>query len=335
MRAFAGQLLLNAELASEDREMLRLSRVLISSTRSSTIIAGLSRRQSFKPTSCMLKQQLSTSSLVHGQQDTLPEHVFLGGNSPETYANFLIKRNLKIKELLESPTRFQKISEREERSDIPANLSLQFSLGKNLLECGGICSLTGALDVAIYSHLFWLVKPGTVFELGALFGGSALSIASTLKMQGSKGHVYSIDLDLSLLDPRVKDLKPDNLTFVEGDMYKIEEVLPLSKLESLPHPWVLIEDAHANSLGVLEHFHKFMKEGDYIVYDDTDPVTPLKNGMGWEGHPTYEPCGFEKLHMLKEFMIKYDGYYCVDSYLTDLFGYNATNNWNGYVRRMK
>ena len=278
----------------------------------------------------MLKQQLSTSVPHRQLSDD-----YLEGNLPETYSNFLAKLKLKKKELLESPTRFQKITEREERSDIPGNVSLQFSLGKNLLECGGICSLTGALDVVIYSQLFSLVQPQTVFELGSLFGGSALSIANTLKMQGSKGHVYSVDIDLSLQDPRVKDLKPDNLTFIEGDMYKIEEIFPPSTLESLAHPWVVIEDAHANSLGVLEHFHKFMKEGDYIVYDDTDPTTPLKNGMGWEGHPPYEPCGYDKLHMLKGFMIKYDGIYCVDSYLTDLFGYNATNNWNGYVRRMK
>ena len=137
--------------------MLALSRGLISSTRSLTIAAGLSRQKSFKPVNCMLKQQLSTSSLVHRQQDTLPDYV-LEGNSPEAYANFLVKRNLKKKELLESPTRFQKSSEREERSDVPANLSLQFILGKKLFECNGISLLTGPLDLAIYSQLFWLVK---------------------------------------------------------------------------------------------------------------------------------------------------------------------------------
>ena len=281
----------------------------------------------------MVTQQFSTY-LSRRQHDTLSDDR-LEANSPETYTDFFKKLELKKKELLESPTRFQKISEREERSDIPANLSLQFSLGKNLLEYGGICSLTGALDVVIYSQLFGLIQPQTVFELGSLFGGSALSIANTLKLQSPGGHVYSLDIDLSLLNPQVKELKPDNLTFIEGDMYKIEAVFPPLTLESLPHPWVVIEDAHANSLGVLEHFHKFMKEGDYIVYDDTDPFTPLKNGMGWEGHPPYEPFGHTKLHMLKGFMNRHDGYYCVDSYLTDLFGYNATNNWNGYVRRMK
>ena len=316
--------------------MFRSSRVLIRSARVPSVNAVLSRRQqSFHPVrhQCLLKQQLSTS-VVHKKQDSLSDDS-LAGNLPVTYANFREKLKLKKKELLESPNRFQKINEREERSDIPASLSLQFSLGKNLLEFGGVCSLTGALDVLIYSQLFGLVKPLTVFELGSLFGGSALSIANTVKMESPKGHVYSLDIDMSNLDPRVKDLKPDNLTFIEGDICKIEEVLPPSMLESLAHPWIIVEDAHANPLGVLEYFHKFMKEGDYIVYDDSDPFTPIVNGMGWEGHPPYEPWGYDKLHKLKGFMVKYDGYYCVDSYLTDLFGYNATNNWNGYVRRMK
>ena len=275
--------------------------------------------------------QLSTSSVHQGDTKN-----FLKGNSPETYAKYYVDLNLKRKELLESPSRFQKISEREEHSDIPLLTSRKFSIGKNLVQHFGVICMKGPLDIVIYEQLFGLVQPQTVFELGSLFGGSAISIANTLTIQGAKGHVYSIDLDLSLLDPRVPELKPDNLTFIQGDMYKIEEVLPQGTLERLPHPWVVIEDAHANSFGVLEHFHKFMKEGDYIVFDDTDPETPLMNGMGLDNrYPLYEPWGYNKLHTLKKFMNKYSDFYCVDSYLTDMFGYNATNNWNGYIRRMK
>ena len=295
-------------------------------------------RQSLKPqpwmsVRCVFNKHISVSSLLQ-KDDTLPSNI-LEANLPETYATSYINLNRKIKELLESPTRFQKISEREERSNIPPITSRKLNTGKILVKHCGVSSMKGPIDIVLYEQLLGLVQPQTVFELGSLFGGSALYIANTLKMQGSKGRVFSVDLDLSLIDPRIKDLKPDNLTFIEGDMYKIEEVFPPSTLESLAHPWVLIEDAHANSLGVLEHFHKFMKEGDYIVYDDTDPEAPAKNGMGWDDYPPYEALGYNKLHTLKEFMTKYEDFYHVDSYLTDLFGCNATNNWNGYVRRMK
>ena len=295
-------------------------------------------RQSLKPQPCIsasgiircvLNKQFSASSLYQ-KDDTLPSNI-LEGNLPETYATFYVNLNQKIKELLESPTRFQKISEREEHSNIPPITSRKLSMGKILVKHCGVSSIKGPIDIVLYEQLLGLVQPQSVFELGSLFRGSALYIANTLKMQGSKAYVYSVDIDLSLLDPRVKDLKPDNLTFIEGDMYKTEEVFPPSTLETLAHPWVLIEDAHANSLGVLEHFHKFMKKGDYIVYDDTDPEAPTKYRMGWDD-PPYEAWGYDKLHTLKEFMTKYEDFYRVDSYITDLFGYNATNNWNGYVR---
>ena len=259
----------------------------------------------------------------------------LQGNSPEIYAKFFKFRKEKMKEALESKTRFQKISQREKRSSLHPDTSRRFSIAKIALEYHGIMSLTGPLDLVIYSQLLSRVEPATVFEMGSLAGGSALWMADTLNTSHIRSHVYSLDIDHSLLDPRVHDLKPDNLTFIEGNSFNIEEVLPADFLLAKPHPWVLVEDAHANSIGVLEHFHKFMKEGDYIIYDDTDPETPIDNGMGWEGfHREYIPCGFEKLDDVSGFLEKYDKYYSIDSFYTDMFGYNATNNWNGYIRRM-
>ena len=65
---------------------------------------------------CVLNKQFSVSTL-RPKDDTLTSN-FLEANSPETYATFHINLNRKINELLESPTRFQKITERKEHSDI-------------------------------------------------------------------------------------------------------------------------------------------------------------------------------------------------------------------------
>ena len=135
-------------------------------------------------------------------------------------------------------------------------------------------------------------------------------------------HAYSIDIDHSLLDPKVHRLKPKNLTFLEGDCYKIEVVLPPRFLQSLPHPWVIVEDAHANSFGVLEHFHEFMKEGDYIIYDDTDPVPgPIVHNMHHSDNTTESEVslGIEKHNTITKFMTKYDCFYAVDSFFTDIY----------------
>ena len=49
-------------------------------------------------------------------------------------------------------------------------------------------------------------------------------------------------------------------------------------LQSMPHPWIVIEDAHINLINVLEHFHKYMIPGDYFIIDDTAPTCPVHSG---------------------------------------------------------
>lgn len=74
------------------------------------------------------------------------------------------------------------------------------------------------LSLAIVQKLFWEEKPQTVIELGAWKGGSALWSADMLKILGVKSHVFSMDIDLSLLDPVAKEC-PD-VTFIEGNSMK-------------------------------------------------------------------------------------------------------------------
>jgi len=73
------------------------------------------------------------------------------------------------------------------------------------------------------------------------------------------------DVVVSLLEDRMKEIKPDNVTFLHGDSHKIEKTFHSDFLCGLPHPWVAIEDSHENVYyGILEHFHLFMKSGDYF-----------------------------------------------------------------------
>ena len=62
---------------------------------------------------CVLNKPFSVTTLCQ-KDDTLTSD-FLEANSPETYATFHINLNRKINELLESPTRFQKITERKDQ----------------------------------------------------------------------------------------------------------------------------------------------------------------------------------------------------------------------------
>lgn len=86
--------------------------------------------------------------------------------------------------------------------------------------------------------------------------------------------------------------------------------------------------------GVMEYFHKYMKEGDYFIIEDTNPEWPSTGGQ-CQLDLDYQRWGNEKLNLLKNVLHKYDGYYQVDSYYTEFFGYNGTYNWDGYIKRIK
>jgi len=62
--------------------------------------------------------------------------------------------------------------------------------------------------MVIYTQLFWYVKPATVIEIGAYSGGTAVWMADMLKLMNVECSVYSMDIDLSLIDNRVKKLQP-------------------------------------------------------------------------------------------------------------------------------
>lgn len=239
-----------------------------------------------------------------------------------------------LKTVLEGPKRYMRISEREDRSDVPAEVAKLHAAGKYFTVHRGMDVMKGPEDLAIYTQLFWHVKPSTVIELGACAGGTAVWMSDMLKLAGADSQIYSMDIDLSLLEERVKELKPPNVNFIQGDCHKIGAAFPVESLRKYPHPWLVIEDAHENFETVLKYFHQFMQVGDYFIVEDTNPHVPSKSGMGLI-YPEYVPFGPDKLNRLKEFLSEYEDYYAVDTFFTDFYGYNGTWNWHGYIRRMK
>ena len=179
------------------------------------------------------------------------------------------------------------------------------------------------------------MRPKTVIELGTFTGASAAWLADTATTLGIDCHVYSLDIDQGLIHEDIKRINFNNLTFIQGDSNQIEEVFPPSMLSSLPHPWVVVEDAHHNSINVLKYFNTFMQVGDYIIAEDTEPRIPYNMGV----HIMYSveespPSGPGKLNVLKTFMKHHGQDYLVDSFLTDFYGHNCTQNWHGFLRKM-
>jgi len=155
--------------------------------------------------------------------------------------------------------------------------------------------------------LIWELRPLTIIEIGALDGGSALWLADLLEVMEIDGHVYSYDIDIQRIDvhhPRV--------TFAHIDARDVSS-FPRELFANLPHPWLVIEDAHQNVYKLLRFFDSYMHSGDYFLIEDT---------IDWRKH-----------RKMQRFVSDASGVYEVDTRYTDLFGYNVTWNINGYLRR--
>jgi cephalosporin hydroxylase len=250
------------------------------------------------------------------------------------YASFP-KREEEVRQaLLNNPNRFQAISQREDRSDIPLEACVAHMKGKYFIKHRGCMVLKTADDQTIIKELLVHVKPATVIELGTFTGGTAVWIADMMKMEDVTCSVYSMDINPAIIEDRVKEIKPENVTFLQGDSNKVADTFTADFLKGLPHPWVVIEDSHESVSGTLEYFLGYMEVGDYFVVEDTHPHLPAQLGYGRIFKGEYTSCSNTLLTIVKEFLAKHEKECAVDSYFTDFFGYNGTWNWHGFIRRM-
>lgn len=188
-------------------------------------------------------------------------------DSDMDYYKAFPKRRQEVKQsLLENPSRFQAISQREDRSDLSPDVMKAQSCGRFLMHHRGCILLKGAGDLAIMKELLAYVRPATVIELGVYAGGNTIWLADTTKIEGIDCNVYAMDIDLSFIEDKVKQIKPDNVTFLQGDSNKIAETFSCDFLKKCPHPWIVIDDAHVNICGVMEHFVQHMNSWGLLCH---------------------------------------------------------------------
>ena len=132
------------------------------------------------------------------------------------YHDFQKDRDLVMKRLLEDPNRFQKIAEREDRSDSSAAEFQSNFDGRYFIFHRGIDLLKGCHDIVIYMQLLGHVKPATIIEIGVASGGTTIWMADMLKLMDIECNIYSMDIDLTLLHDRVKKLPPANVKIYTG-----------------------------------------------------------------------------------------------------------------------
>ena len=149
-------------------------------------------------------------------------------------------------------------------------------------------------EQSLYPMLLWELKPRTIVEIGSGTGASAVWLAD-------QARAMDVDLRIISVDRTPPAVERENIVFLEGDCFRIEQALPPQLLAALARPWLVIEDAHANVLNVLRYLRAFLNAGDYLVVEDS----AIK-----EEEVAEFALGAPELR--------------VDTHYTDFYGYNAT-----------
>jgi cephalosporin hydroxylase len=179
-------------------------------------------------------------------------------------------------------------------------------------------------DIAIYLQLLARQAPRTVIEIGTKHGGSSLWFADMMSAQGlANARVVSVDIK-----PLAK-FTDSRIIFLEGDAKKLGAVLTHELLQTCQRPWLIIEDSshhYAETLATLSFFHSHLQSGDYIVIEDG--IVAQLSGEHYRQYQDGPNRG------VADFLSSYGNFYVIDTELCDQFGYNATYNPNGWLRRL-
>ncbi|MES0174035.1 CmcI family methyltransferase [Mesorhizobium sp. M0006] len=175
----------------------------------------------------------------------------------------------------------------------------------------GLILIKTPFDLALYPRLIWEIQPRTIIELGSYQGGSGLWFADNMSVLcDNAGEVHSFDLHTKCVHENAK--KHPLLTFHQidlSDATNFDEKL----LARLPHPWLVVDDAHVQIFSIFTYLNNFMTQGDYYVIED-NPVQVNKEII--DGFQMIEESGF-----------------LIDTYYTDAFGINVTCAPNAWLRK--
>jgi cephalosporin hydroxylase len=174
----------------------------------------------------------------------------------------------------------------------------------------GLINLKSPFDLALYSRLLWELQPRTIIELGSFQGGSGLWFADQMSVLCEEpAEVHSFDLHTGC---RSEAARHPRLHFHGVDLMDLG-TLDTALLERLPHPWLVVDDAHVNVMNVMLYLDRFVRAGDYYVIEDVPMAATMET--------------------VNAAAIAEGAGYLVDTHYTDAFGLNVTCAPNSWLRK--
>jgi tRNA (mo5U34)-methyltransferase len=205
-------------------------------------------------------------------------------------------------------------------SDLQKPLLDQIQSGTMSYTYKGIPCLKSPFDLALYQLLVGEAMPRTILEIGSHLGGSALWFADLMRTNSLPPNVHSVDI-------KAVDAVLDGVTFYLGDANRLQDTLDPALLATLPHPWLVIEDAGhqaESTYAVLEFFSRWLQVGEYIVVED-GIVQQLGIAAEYNGGPVAGAANFLEAH---------PGQFEIDRRFCDWYGRNVTYNVSGFLRKL-
>ena len=187
----------------------------------------------------------------------------------------------------------------------------------------GLPCLKSPIDLAIYMLLIHDQKPGSIIEIGSFHGGAAVFYNDLCSNYGLSTQIVTVDFRAL---GNAKDFNSP-VEFIQADALSLKDSPLHDRLNSLPRPWLIIEDsAHTRDVtfAVMEYFMERMQPGEYLIIED-GVIEDQNANKNYGGGPNLA---------VHDFFLKYPETFYVDEHYNDFFGRNASFNPNGYLRKI-
>jgi cephalosporin hydroxylase len=182
----------------------------------------------------------------------------------------------------------------------------------------GITTMKSACDMWNYQEIISGMKPAVIVEFGSYAGGSAIYFNTIGRAVNPDLKVLSVDIDHSLLDPRVSDYP--EIEFLESSSTDAGVARRICELrEANPGPaFYILDSDHTRDhvLAEMINIRDTLQAGDYVIVEDSNI----------NGHPVARNWGAGPYEAMEEYFRRYPDDYSRDTQREHRFAFTFATN---------